>query len=190
MSDLISFWLNQCNPASKKTYDLLAQYQYNHDWIKHGDLGGLNVKTSGKYFEPDECGEYMIAQGIWYDQPSLSNWVDESMLFDVIAWHPEEPKRVYFYRGEPSLILGERFMFEANILGKPLMLKRSPFDWLKSGCEGSVLLDKHSLSRLYGLNDVVCTDVDHGERIQAALSQRYLENIPNISIPSGMRGAA
>ena len=92
MANLIEFWLYQC-AARREAYALLEQCQYYHDWIKYGDLGGIHARITGKYFEPDDDGDFFIAQAVWYDQPSARNYVEEPMLFDIIAWHPENPRQ-------------------------------------------------------------------------------------------------
>jgi hypothetical protein len=156
---------------------------YCHDWLKCGDLGGIHARPTGKYFEPDNDGDFFIAQAVWYDQPSAYNYVEEPALFDIIAWHPENPRQWYYLRGETGLILGEKAMFEAGTFGEPLQLHSSPLTWLRSGCKGSVLLDHHALNRLYGLQDVVCEDVAHGTRIEIGLALYHKRNSPRLSVP-------
>lgn len=182
MFDLTQYWLNRCQ--TKKSYDLLSEYQYRHDWCQYGDIGGLNVRLSGKFFEQDDDGDFMIAQPVWLDPPSLYNPVEKPLLFDLIVWHPEDPHRWYFMRGEPGLILGERALFKSSICREPLLLHTTPFAWLKSGCTGSVLLDHHGLNKLYCLKEVVCEDINHGTRIEKGLSMYYLKNMPRISVPA------
>ncbi|MCB1782974.1 MAG: hypothetical protein KDI13_03185 [Alphaproteobacteria bacterium] len=181
--NLISFWLHQCN-ARTQAYDLLENYQYCHNWIAHGDLGGIYARITGRYFELDEDGDFFVAQAVWYDPPSLHNPVEEPLLIDVIAWHPQKPKQWYFYRGEPGLILGERALFDARIFQESLTLHSTPFNWLRAGCKGCVLLDQHGLNHLYGLKDVVCEDIAHGTRIEEGLSLYYLKNMPRLSVPA------
>lgn len=189
INDIISFWLYQCNERDA-AYDLLTSYQYSHKWTQYGDLGGIYAKPSGKYFEPDDNGDLFIAQAIWYDIPCILNYVEEPLLFDVIAWKPEAPRQWYFYRGESGLILGEKAIFEASIHKKPLILHSTPFAWLRSGCKGCVLLDCHGLNRLYGLKNVICEDVAHGTRIEQGLSLYYRKNMPHLSVPAQNGGIA
>ena len=178
--DNISFWLDYCQ--APKAYTLLEKHGYKHDSIQHGDIGGIKAKISGKFFERCERGNFMIAQAIWEDTPSISNLVEEPILFDIITWHPESHHRWYFLRGEHGLILSERSVFESSIFGDPLTLHSTPFAWLKSGCQGSVLLDQHGLNRLYGLNEVICENTDHGKRLERGLSMYYMKNMPRLSV--------
>lgn len=184
--DNIPYWLNHCH--TDQPYALLESYGYKHDWIKHGDIGAVKATTSGKYFELDECGDLMVVQGVWYDTPALYNPVDEPMLFDVISWHPASPRKWYFLRGECGLILGEKSLFQSSILHKPLRLHATPFGWLKSGCEGSVILDHHGLNRLYGLKELVCEDIEHGTRLEKGLNMYYRTNIPRLRVPAPVEG--
>ncbi len=183
---LVSFYINHCF-ATERAEILLQSYGYEHNALSFGYVGGSNVKTSGRYFEPNAEGEFMIVQAVWHDIPSMDNPLaeDDLLLFDLICWHPKEPRKWYFLRGEAGLILGEKAMFEASVFEKPLQLHRTPFAWLQSGCRGSVLLDHHGLNRLYGLqSEVICENIEHGERIEKGLSLYYRKNMPRITIPA------
>ena len=181
---MIEFWLRR--HQSKEAYALLKEHDYEHDWIKHGDLSGFSVRVSGKFFEPDEDGDFMIVQAVWDDPPSPSNWVENPILQDIICWHPEKPQQWYFLRGEAGVILGEKALFESSLFREPLTLHSTPFDWLKSGCEGSALLDHHGLNKLYGLKGVICEDIEHGTRIEKGLSMYYRTHMPQIAVPTLM----
>jgi len=189
-SDLVKFWLNECCPLQLKSCNLLASYQYCHNWLKYGDIGGIHAKVSGKFFTLDDGGEFYIAQAVWYDQPTAHNYVDAPCLFDIIAWQPDAPRQWYFLRGEAGLILNEKALFEAGLWKEPLTLRSTPFAWLRAGCVGSVLLDHHGLNRLYGLSEIVCEDLAHGNRVEAGLSHYYRKNMPRLSVPAFQGGAA
>ena len=178
--DLISFWLYQCCFRAE-AYSLLNLFQYSHEWIKYGDLGGVYAVPTGKFFEPHEHGSFFVAQAVWYDMPSAHNEIEEPLLFDIIAWHPEKPRQWYFLRGEAGLILGEKAMFQAAILHEPLLLHSSPLAWLRSGCKGCVLLDYHGLGRLYGLKNLICEDAAHGARIEQGMTRYHKRNFPRLS---------
>lgn len=180
MKNLISFWLNSCQ--SGEGYDLLRCYGYEHDQFNHGDIGGAKVKTADSFFEYDNSGEFMILQAVWEDQPARGNEVRHPIIYDIIAWHPRSPRKWFFLRGEPCLILGERAYFDATIHHEPLLLKPHPLAWLKSGCEGAVLLDHHGLNRLYGLKKVICANEAHSHRVRKGLQQYYLLNTPDVYI--------
>lgn len=180
----ISYWLKHCHDA--EPYVLLEQFQYKHDWLALGDLGGMRARISGKFFEWDSDGDFYVMQGVWRDIPAPLNPVDEPILYDVICWHPDRPQRWHFLRGECGLILGERAVHRANICNEALQLYRTPFDWLKAGCNGAVLLDKYGLNRLYGLPELICENVEHGKSIEVALHSYYLSNIPRLSVPMSM----
>ncbi len=182
MRDLIRFWLDHCQ--SSRAYSLLEEHGYIHNSYMHGDIGGLNARMSGRFFELDENGEFMIAQAVWRDTPSPSNPVGDPILYDIIAFHPGRPNKWYFLRGEPGLILGEKAHHRASLFDEPLIIHSNPFSWLTSGCVGSVLLDHHGLNQLYGLHEIICENVEHGTRIETGLSIYYKTNMPRFSVPA------
>lgn len=161
---------------------MLERYNYKHDWIRLGDLGGFTVKISGKYFELDENGSLMVAQGVWENQPSLSNYVEEPLLFDIIAWHPSQPYKWFYLRGETGLILGEKSLFEAQIFGMPLYVYETPLEWLKAGMKGIVLLDFYSLHCLIGIEQVVFTNPHFGQKIKNRLTAFIYKGFPKFCI--------
>jgi hypothetical protein len=166
--DNTSFWLNCCQ--SSKAHKVLRHHSYNHDPIKHGDLGGIKARISGKFFEWDRDGDFYIAQAVWREAPSLNNPVEFPILYDIIAWQPDSPHQWYFLRGEAGLVLGEKSLSRANLIDEPLRLHSTPMAWLKSGCKGSVLLDHYGLGKLYGLQNIICENIEHGTRLERDLS--------------------
>ncbi len=183
---LLSFFVSKCFETDRAEA-LLEEYGYRHEPFRLGYVGGGNVRISERYFEPDPEGNFMIVQGVWHDIPSMDNPLeeDELLLFDLIAWHPDKPRKCYFLRGEPGLILGEKAMSNALLVDKPLQLHRTPLGWLQSGCAGSVLLDTHSIGRLSGLQgEVICEDIEHAERIERGLGLYHKTNMPRLSVPA------
>ncbi len=164
---------------------LLARYGHKHDPFRFGYIGGAKVRTSGRYFERDDEGEFMVCQPVWVGPtPTLHNPVDEPILADVIAWNPEKPREWHFFRKEAGLILGEESMFRASMFGDALILHRTPLEWLKAGCAGCVLLDRAAVSKLYGLQEVVCPDLKYGEFIEAILNAPFTRRMPRLSVPA------
>lgn len=181
---LLNVFVNQCFETDKADA-VLEEYGYRHEPFRLGYVGGGNVRISGRYFEPDPEGAFMIVQGVWHDVPSLDNPLPDEglLLYDLICWHPKTPLKWHFFRGEAGLILGERAMFEASTFAETLQLHRTPFSWLQSGCAGSVLLDQNALGRLYGLQgEVICESLEHAERIDKCLSLYYRTNMPRLSV--------
>ena len=91
MTDIISHWLENCIYGSLQAYKALAQAGYQHDWIRHGDLGGIRARIDGRFFEPDRYGEFWVAQPIWVEQPTAFHYVENPILEDIIAWQPAQP---------------------------------------------------------------------------------------------------
>ncbi len=164
---------------------LLQDYGCLFNPWETGYQGGATIRVEGGFFQPDEAGVFHIITPIYVGPtPTLREPVQNPVIADLVAWHPSKPGRWHFLRGEAELILGERAMFEAVMFGEPLQLNRTPFAWLQAGCKGSVLLDHHGLNRLYGLPEIICENVEHGERIEHGLNLYYRKNMPSISVPA------
>ncbi len=164
---------------------LLRDHGCLFDPWETGYQGGAKIRVSGRFFQHDEGGNFCVVTPVYLGPtPTLREPVENPVIADLVAWHPSNPGKWHFLRGEAGLILGERAMFEASIFGEPLRLYRTPFAWLQTGCAGSVLLDHHGLNRLYGLREVVCKNIEHGERIERGLSLFYRKNMPSISVPA------
>ncbi len=179
MYDLIPFWLYQCR--SFEAYKRLSKYGYKHDLV-HGDIGAIRANVSGFFIEPDEQADYLIAQAVWYNTPSVHNYVPEPVLYDIIAWHPDRPNEWYFTRGEHGLVLGYKALWTASMCEQPLLLHSTPLEWLLAGCEGSVLLDSHATSHLYGLSNIICPNLDYALLIEVRLTNHYKQNTPSIAV--------
>ncbi len=180
----IVFWLNYCISYSPQVYKALAQAGYHHDWIRHGDLGGIRAQIDGRFFEPDPDGEFWIAQPVWVEQPTGFHYVENPILEDLIAWQPAQPDIWYFLRGETGLILGEENLVFAQLAGEKAVLHRTPLDWLKAGRKGAVLLDEHGLHRLLDVAEIVCADVKHGTEVKEKLNRHCLRQMPKFYVSS------
>lgn len=186
MKNNISFWLEYCISSTPQTYTLLEQAGYQHDWIQHGDLGGIKAWIDGNFFSPDPEGAYWIAQPVWYSEtPTPIHYVENPILDDIIVWQPEQPERWYFFRGETGLILGEQNLLYSQLTGEKAVLHRTPFEWLKAGSTGAVLLDKHGLHRLLDVQEIVCMDVNYGAQIKERLNSYCLRQMPRFYIRTG-----
>lgn len=181
-NEIISWWLLEACRHGCFAIKLLAEHGYIYDWIRHGDIGGARVKVHGRYFELDPDGQFMILQAVWHDIPSLFNWVESPLLFDVIAWHPKRPGRWYYLRGEAGLVIGEKAMFEALMFDERLLVHATPFEWIKSGCMGVVILDVGALHRLLGIKEVAFTDKQFAADVRKRLLRFVLKDVPKIYV--------
>ena len=101
-------------------------------------------------------------------------------LDDLVAWCPERPDR-WWHRLGFARLLNEYAVLRAMGCREPLLLWRSPFNWLRMGCDGAVVLDwPLALPLLRGVSEVVAEDVDHGTEIERRLRDR---RGPRIMIP-------
>jgi len=184
MTSTISFWLDHCVYGSSQAYEVLAQAGYTHDWLNHGDLGGIRARIEGRFFTPDPEGAFWIAQAVWQETPTAFHYVESPLLEDIIAWQPHQPERWHFLRGETGLILGEQKLVYAQLAGEKAVLHKTPLDWLKAGGAGSVLLDQQALHRLLNIQGIVCADVRHGKELRDQLNGYCLRQMPEFYVLS------
>ncbi len=106
-----------------------------------GGLAWSRITTAGRAFDFDHGGVPAIIQPVWRGQaPSLECGVQHPILCDLIAWRPAEPGRWWYRWGCDTPALGDEYVEDAHVLG-PLYCHRTPLDWLRSGCRGTVLLE-------------------------------------------------
>lgn len=185
MANLLSVFVNDFLPGAVLAEALLKEHGHAHEPFKYGYLGGARIAVSGRYFELDDEGKFMICHPVWVGPtPTLHDPVENPILADIIAWSPEKPREWYFLRKEVGLVLGEKSMFMASMFGEPLILHRTPFDWLKADCAGCVLLDRAAVSKLYGLQEVICPDIKYGEFIEKILNAPYTRQMPRLTVPA------
>ncbi len=106
-----------------------------------GGLAWSRITTFGRGFDLSPSGVPAIIQPCWRGQaPSLEVGVEHPILDELIAWRPAEPG-VWWYRwGASWPALGDHFIDDAHIDGKPLQCLLTPPDWLRGGCRGTVML--------------------------------------------------
>lgn len=184
MSSNISFWIQNCVYDAQQAYEVLAEVGYTYDWLTYGDLGGITARIDGRFFEPDPDGEFWVAQPVWVEQPTAFHYVEDPILEDIIVWKPMQPYIWHFLRGETGLILGEQNLIFAQLAGEKAVLHRTPLDWLKAGCAGSVLLDEYGLYRLLDVTEIVCADVKHGMEVKEKLNRYCLRQMPKFYVSS------
>ena len=72
--------------------------------------------------------------------PSIYCGVENPILDELIAWRPAEPGRWWYRWGADWPALGDHFIDDAHIDGKPLDCHLTPLEWLRGGCRGTVML--------------------------------------------------
>jgi hypothetical protein len=102
-------------------------------------------------------------------------------LIDIIAWFPADPARWWMlnYSGEP---LGVDQLDRAEIKREPLVLRRTPLDWLRVNGDGVCVLDwKMSTPALRAIPVLVCTDAEYGREVRTRLTAPPV-HIPEIRV--------
>ena len=106
-----------------------------------GGLAWSRITTAGRGFDFDHGGAPAIVQPVWRGRaPSIYAGVGHPVLADLIAWRPAEPARWWYRWGCDTPALGDEYVEDAHAVG-PLYCHRTPLDWLRSGCRGTVLLE-------------------------------------------------
>ncbi len=105
-----------------------------------GGLAWSRITTAGRGFDFAHDGFPAVIQPVWRGPaPSIECAVEYPILCDLIAWRPAEPGRWWYRWGCDTPALGDEYVEDAHALG-PLYCHRTPLDWLRSGCVGTVLL--------------------------------------------------
>jgi hypothetical protein len=127
-------------------------------------------------------GAFELADHDVDDQNALIIGADllDDGLEDLIAWYPVRPDR-WWRRRRVTRLLGEDAVLRAMGCREPLSLWRSPFQWLRMGCQGAVVLNwPLALPILRCVGEIVAEDVDHGDDIERRLREK---RGPRLTVP-------
>ena len=106
-----------------------------------GGIAWSRITTFGRCFDLSPSGVPAVIQPCWRGQaPSLVVAVENPVLDDLIAWCPADPGRWWYRWGADWSALGDPFIDDAHINGKPLDCHLTPLEWLRGGCRGCVML--------------------------------------------------
>ena len=141
--DLTAEWLGT-SPLNSRQRKQLADLGVTREAIQRGgDLGWARViDIGGRCFTPDPAGNVMLIQPVWAGPaPSIFQAVEHPVLFDLIAWHIEEPTQWWYRIGDPGGVLGADLLDLAHAEDLPISFATTPLIWLQGNCRGAVLLD-------------------------------------------------
>ena len=106
-----------------------------------GGLAWSRITTFGRGFDLSPSGVPAVIQPCWRGAaPSIYQAVEHPVLDDLIAWRPADPSQWWYRWGASWPALGDHFIDDAHINGKPLHCHLTPLDWLLGGCRGTVML--------------------------------------------------
>lgn len=176
--NLIEIWLHQACPNQQQAIDLLSEHGFFYSQKDLGNIGGAYIKPSRNLFEFGADGEFMIIQGIWQDPPTLSNPIKDPILYDLVAWHPKDPERYFFFRGEHGLILGEKALYLAQHYGDPLYLHRTPEEYFKNQGKGCVVLDRDNYHCLLGAREIIVNNPQFGNMVSNEIKRFLFRDFP------------
>ena len=104
-------------------------------WSRVTDIGG-------RCYSPSPAGDVMLIQPVWAGPaPSIFQAVEHPVLFDLIAWRPEDPTQWYYRIGDHGGVLGAYHLDLAHAEDLPISFAITPLIWLQGNCRGAVLLD-------------------------------------------------
>lgn len=149
-----------------------------------GNYGVLPIADCGNgRFDFDPSGELaFVCETVASDGETIT---------DIAAWPADDPRRVMTMFGNCALV-GE---WEADnpatyFMGYPLVMHRTPLDWLKAGCRGAAVVTPHRAARF--LLDVpgriAAQDYQHGKEINSLLSGLFPAD--RVLIPATSQGRA
>ena len=120
---------------------------------------------------PDDAGQNALVIG--------ADLLDVG-LEDLVAWYPLRPDQWWTRLGAARL-LNEDAVHRSMGCREPLELWRSPFQWLRMGCAGAVVLDwPLALPILRCVGEIDAEDVNHGNLVEHRLRERHG---PRITVP-------
>jgi hypothetical protein len=126
-------------------------------------VGTLAVRFGQGFWTPHAAGQraYVI--------PANEN---AEHVEDLVAWRPKSPATFWRRTGSVAL-LGESAIYDAIDMYAPLHLFASPFEWLRHGREGFVILDWEARlpSAIDQVSEFLVDDMDLARRLQAALER-------------------
>lgn len=107
-----------------------------------GGLGWSRVSITGRLYIPSDAGDVAIIMPVWAGAaPSIYQAVEDPLLDDLIAWHPDNPTRWLYRLGTSGAVLGADNLDLAHSEGWPICFALTPLQWLRGDCRGSVLLE-------------------------------------------------
>ena len=146
-------------------------------YIRQHRLDLPNVQAHAGYFNVALVD--FMADTFLFDPEGEPAAVIEALLFDhsrevftadLVAWPIHEPWAFATAMGDSdgADVLGPQNMVQRG--GAPLVIHRTPLDWLKAGCEGCVALKpaaRHWLLKAGG--PFIVEDVEHGRELRQLL---------------------
>ena len=142
--NLMVEWTTVTYSINSKQRHQLEDLGVNREAIlRAGNLGWARVTDiGGRCYSPSPAGNVMLIQPVWAGAaPSIYQAVEHPVLFDLIAWHPEDPTRWLYRIGDPGGVLGGYHLDLAHAEDLPISFATTPLDWLRGDCRGAVLLD-------------------------------------------------
>ena len=141
--DLMAEWTATSSLNSRQRHQLENLGVTREPIQRAGDLGWARVTdVGGRCYSPSDAGDVMLIQPVWAGPaPSIYQAVEHPVIFDLIAWHPDNPTLWHYRIGDPGGVLGADLLDLAHAEDLPISFATTPLIWLQGNCRGAVLLD-------------------------------------------------
>ena len=141
--NLSAEWLGTSSLNSRQRQQLEEQGVAREATHRCGGLGWTRISTiGGRCYTPSPAGDVMLIQPVWAGPaPSIYQAVEHPVIFDLIAWHPDNPTLWHYRIGDPGGVLGADLLDLAHAEDLPISFATTPLIWLQGNCRGAVLLD-------------------------------------------------
>ena len=129
-------------------------------------LGIDRIVTGDMFFDFAEDGKPAWLVPVGQPYRVAWEWID-----DIVAFFPDDSSNWWLQRGSAQ-ILGLYQVEMARWLGEPLVLQRTPSDWLCAGMKGAVILDRNidPRSAFYDIAEIRVADDCIGQAIEQRLA--------------------
>ncbi len=139
-------------------------------WLQAGPAryGVASAVFAGDHWEPHEDGTPVC---VLPDAPLSDLGEVVEPVADLIAFRTIDPGRWWLLTGA-GVLLNPTARDRADYMGEPLLIHRTPLDWMRAGGDGVVVLDWAAFLPLHlGRVPLVAADLALGERLDEALNR-------------------
>jgi hypothetical protein len=153
--------------------------------ITLGLIGAARVAFEGTAYRPDDDGKAALIvparvdpenpHGFETEDPAGAAWLGD--IVDLVAFPPELPDR-WALRIDVATALG------AYLSPRPVLVHRTPLDWLIAGADGLCLLtgDVHEQQRILSdCHELAAEDAEHAAELRRILRAPCF-NIPRVRV--------
>jgi len=112
-------------------------------------------------------------------------------MIDIVGWMPDDPAKFWLHTGVAWALGSDQARIASWGNSGPLRVHRSPVDWLRSGCRGTVVIDQktNGPDRLGRVKHLIASNRQHAQRLKKWTTPAQAK-LPRISYSVAGRRAA